>query len=145
MLPNTFDFAPASSYHNHGTPYTPGLMGINVRELVVSQLTGTRNGDFSIYVIFFCYFWGLWGIRFLLIYLVYSPAIGWAGDQGVSVIVPTYREDKKTLRKSIDHILHKSNTTVSEVIIVTDVREMGTIAEWCKEERTGNDRVTVVV
>lgn len=119
-------------------------MGLTVGEIFLSLLTGTRNGEFSIYVILLCYFWGLWAIKFLLSYLVYSPVIEWAGDHGVSVIVPTYKEDKDTLKKSVDRILHKSNSTVKEVIIVTDIREVNTIAKWCKEEWKDETRVRVV-
>lgn len=103
-------------------------MGIDIGDFFVSLLTGTRKGEFSVYVSLLCYFWGIWGVKFLLSYLVYSPVIGWAGDRGVSVIVPTYKGDKETLRKSIDRILYSSNTTVEEVIMVTDVREEDTMS-----------------
>ena len=120
-------------------------MGLSVSEILLSLFTGTRNGDLSLYSVLLCYFWGLWLIKFLLSFLVYSPVLGWAGDRGVTVIVPTYKEDEETLRTSVNHILHKSNSTVTEVVIVTDVREESTIAVWCKEEWIDEPRVKVVI
>ncbi|CBJ27851.1 glycosyl transferase [Ectocarpus siliculosus] len=123
---------------------TSSVMGLTIGEFFVSLLTGTRNGEFSIYVVLLCYFWGIWGIKFILSYLVYFPVIGWAGDHSVSVIVPTYKEDQETLQKAVERILHKSNTTVKEVIIVTDVREANTMNKWSREEWANNPRVHVV-
>lgn len=110
----------------------------------MSLFTGTRNGEFSVYVVLLCYFWGLWLLKFVLSYCFYSPVTGSTGDHGVSVIVPTYKEDKETLGKSVNFILHESNSMVTDVVIVTDVREAGTIAKWCQDEWKDEPRVRVV-
>ncbi|CAN0049202.1 unnamed protein product, partial [Laminaria digitata] len=119
-------------------------MTLSFSETIVAFFTGTR-GEMSLYVVLLAYFWGLWGLKFFLSYLVYSPVIGWAGNPKVSVIVPTYKEDKETLKKSVDKILHESNTTVTEVIIVCDIREVDTIAVFCREQWVDQPRLKVII
>jgi len=110
---------------------------------VVIFLTGVRS-DFSFYLFLLCYFWAIWFIKFVLSYCVYTPYSGWAGSDGVSVIVPTYKEMNDTLCDSVTRILHESNTMVMEVIIVTDERE-SKVATWCKENWANEPRVKVLV
>lgn len=110
---------------------------------VMIFFTGVTD-HFSLYVVLLCYFWTIWLIKFFLSYCVYSPYVGWAGNKGVSVIVPTYKETNDTLSDSVNRILHESNTLVREVIIVTDEREPKT-AEWCKENWADDLRVRAIV
>jgi len=115
----------------------------SINDNVVIFFTGVRS-DFSFYLVLLCYFWAIWFLKFLLAYCVYKPFHGWAGNKGVSIIVPTYKETNETLSDSVERILHESNTMVREVLIVTDERE-AKVAKWCRENWAHESRVRVLV
>ena len=122
---------------NHQT----SSMTIDTLEYVRAFFTGTRGG-FSMYIVFFSYFWFVWLVKAFLSYCVYKPVDADDNELSVtrvSVVVPTYKEDMDTLSKSVEHTLHESNTTVKEVVIVTDVRESDfkneCVMRWGHEHR----------
>lgn len=112
---------------------------------VQALLTGTR-GTFSIYHVLFGYFWLVWLIKAFLSFCIYKPAVATDDELAstrVSVVVPTYKEDIDTLSMSVRDTLHPSNTTVTEVIIVTDTREKN-FKMICMEKWADEPRVCVI-
>jgi len=75
----------------------------------------------NLWTIILLYFWSVWSIK-LICSLRYKP-VDSDFNTTVSVIIPTYHEDEKILTEAISKILKYPKEIVSEVIIVTDVRE----------------------
>lgn len=99
------------------------------------------DNQLTLFFIIVSYFWILWLGKIIL---------GWryrAVDNSfkapVSVIIPTYKEDKNILMMSIGRVLKYPPDTVSEVLVVTDVREDG-IDEWIKENFSWDTRLRVI-
>ncbi|CAM9127604.1 unnamed protein product, partial [Laminaria digitata] len=103
-------------------------------------------GYFSLYHVLFAYFWAVWLTKAFLSYCVYKPAVATdeeLANTRLSVVVPTYKEDIDTLSMSVEHTLHASNTTVTEVVIVTDIREKY-FKNICMDKWADEPRVRVV-
>lgn len=75
----------------------------------------------NLWIIVILYFWSVWSIK-LICSLYYKPVNSNFGAT-VSIIIPTYHEDEKVLIEAINKILRYPKEIVSEVIIVTDIRE----------------------
>ncbi len=79
------------------------------------------SGVVTLFLIIVIYFWVVWGIK-IVFGRLYKPV---KNDYRtpVSVIVPTYNEDIETLYRSIASIQRYPRDVVTEIIIVTDIRE----------------------
>jgi hyaluronan synthase len=92
------------------------------------------NGEYGLYVIFAFIAWFVWTVR-LGYSLGYKPWINRITDPRVTVLVPTYRESREVLTKTINCLFANriNRRKLAEIVIVIDERETE-IEEWLNEK-----------
>lgn len=107
------------------------------REILIFLDTDTIN----LWTIVLFYFWSVWSIKFICS-LRYRPIDSNFGNT-VSVVIPTYHEDEEVLINVINKILKYPKDIVSELIIVTDIRESDTTKKL-KLEYSDESRIYII-
>lgn len=101
-----------------------------------------NEGGVNIWLIALVYFWSIWFVKIVCSRL-YKP-VQKDFFAPMSVIVPTYHEDKDILSESVERILKYSKEIVTEVIVVTDQREKD-VAQFLITRYADEQRLHVIV
>ncbi len=99
------------------------------------------SNQVTLFFIILSYFWILWLGKVIFSWR-YKPVVN-NFNAKASVIIPTYKEDRDILSMVIGKVLNYPSNLVSEVIIVTDIREKG-IVDWLRHEFSWDPRVKII-
>jgi len=108
---------------------------------ILELLNALASNQVTLFLLIVSYFWVLWLAKVFFSWR-YKPVKG-NFNAKVSVIMPTYREDRGILNMAVGKVLEYSPEQVSEVIIATDMREEG-IVDWLRSKFMYDERVKVI-
>ena len=93
------------------------------------------------YILVVGYFWFVWGTK--IIYKAFYKPTENQFTTDVSIIMPSYNEDRQTLATAIDLVLKQPASLVKEFIIVIDYREQG-INSWLIRNIRSDPRLKII-
>ena len=104
-------------------------------------LRTAQSPSLNLYLVVVGYFWLVWSIK--IAYLLFYRPDDNDFRAPVSVVMPTYNEDRGVLAQAIGLVLGRPADEVAEIVIVIDYREPG-IREWLESTLPADPRVQVV-